>query len=120
MKELNQEIEERIEMEIVVDAYNEWERAMGWACYLQQQMTFPFKAKCIKTKNISPLSVGEIVEVTDIDSSARCEEDMFAKIRWQNKEFCVPLIQLEGIDIDQRTKQGMDDWNYWVDQGYDF
>src|SRR4051794_34624422 len=30
----DEEREERITMEIVVDAYNEDERAMGWYCYL--------------------------------------------------------------------------------------
>ena len=41
-KELNQEIENRIEMEIVVDAYDELERAMGWYYYLQDNLTMPF------------------------------------------------------------------------------
>ncbi len=39
----NAEREHRIEMEVVVDAYNEEERAMGWYCYLEEQLTFPFK-----------------------------------------------------------------------------
>ncbi len=31
-------------MEIVVDAYNEEERAMAWCYYLTEQLTFPFEA----------------------------------------------------------------------------
>ena len=31
----NQEIEDRIEMQITVDTYDESEAAMGWYCYLQ-------------------------------------------------------------------------------------
>jgi hypothetical protein len=34
-KEFNREIENRIEMEIVVDAYDESERAMGWYYFLR-------------------------------------------------------------------------------------
>jgi len=41
----NKEREKRIDMEIVVDAYNEVERAMGWYCYLQDGLKFPF-SKC--------------------------------------------------------------------------
>jgi hypothetical protein len=41
-KEFNREIENRIEMEIVVDAYNESERAMGWYYYLQDNLAMPF------------------------------------------------------------------------------
>lgn len=44
-KEINSEIENRIEMEIVVDAYDESERAMGWYYYLQDNLNVPFKAE---------------------------------------------------------------------------
>jgi len=39
--------EERIMMEIVVDAYDEEEKAMGWASYLEDKISFPFEAECI-------------------------------------------------------------------------
>ena len=55
--------EERISMEIVVDAYNEEERAMGWYCYLEDKLGFPFLTRCIKERPISPLRVGDEVEV---------------------------------------------------------
>jgi len=38
--------EERIVMEVVVDAYGRSERAMGWYYYLDGKMKFPFKARC--------------------------------------------------------------------------
>jgi hypothetical protein len=47
-KELNREIENRIEIEIVVDAYDESERAMGWYYCLQDNLAMPFKAECIQ------------------------------------------------------------------------
>ena len=34
--------EHRILMEIVVDAYNEGERALGWYYYLEEKLSFPF------------------------------------------------------------------------------
>lgn len=36
--------ENRIDYEIVVDAYDESERAMGWYYYLQDKIIFPFLA----------------------------------------------------------------------------
>ena len=36
--------EERIRMEIIVDAYGSKEQAMSWYYYLEQQLRFPFKA----------------------------------------------------------------------------
>ena len=44
---------------------------------------------------------------------------MFVMIRWKSQEFAVPLIQLESIDVDAKTKQAMEDWQYWVDQEYE-
>ncbi len=39
--------EDRIRMQIVVDAYGPDERAMGWYCYLENTLTFPFVARVI-------------------------------------------------------------------------
>ena len=76
-KELNREIENRIEMEIVVDAYDESERAMGWYYYLQDNLAMPFKAECIQLVSTSPLKMGEIIEVVAMDSEESCGYDMF-------------------------------------------
>lgn len=40
----DKEREDRIIMEIVVDAYDETERAMGWYYYLEDKLRFPFSA----------------------------------------------------------------------------
>ena len=44
---IDQSREERIQMEIVVDCYNESERYSGWICYLEERLEFPFRARCI-------------------------------------------------------------------------
>jgi hypothetical protein len=49
--------EHRIDMEVVVDAYNEQERAMGWYYYLQDKLAFPFQGKCIVEKRSSLCNV---------------------------------------------------------------
>jgi hypothetical protein len=54
---LNPEREQCIAMEIVVDAYDPQERAMGWYYYLQDQLRFPFTAICIDKRSISSLRV---------------------------------------------------------------
>jgi len=28
-------------------------------------------------------------------------------------------MQLEGIDMDEKTQQAIEDWHYWVDQEYE-
>lgn len=54
--------EARIHNEIVVDAYDASERAMGWYYYLEEKLQFPFTATCIAARPISPLRVGDEVD----------------------------------------------------------
>lgn len=108
-------------MEIVVDAYDESERAMGWYYYLQDNLAMPFKAECIQLVSTSPLKIGEIIEVIAMDGEENCGHDMFVKIKWKKKEtLCVPLKQLKGVEVDDATKQALNDWAYWNSQGYSF
>lgn len=116
----NQEIEGRIVMEIVVDAYNEEEQAMGWYYYLQDKMTFPFKAKCVYKRGLSPLKVGESINVIGMADTDECLHDMLVNIDWEDDELSVPLSQLEGISVDVKTQQALNDWHYWLAQGYCF
>src|SRR6516164_10181732 len=51
--------EDRIHNEAIVDAYGAEERAMGWYYHLENQLQFPFQARCITTNILSPLSKSE-------------------------------------------------------------
>ncbi len=118
--ERDREREERIEMEIVVDAYGAEEQAMGWYYYLQDRLQFPFKANCISKRRISPLKEKTMVEVVGMAPESECEREMFVEINWDGDTLGVPLIQLEAPEADEETQQGIADWHYWVNQGYEF
>jgi hypothetical protein len=112
--------EERIHMEIIVDAYGPEEQVMGWFNYLDDTLQFPFSARCVVRRTISPLEPGEEVEVVGMAPAEECEHDMFVLIRWKQRQLAVPLMQLEGIEVDEETKQAIEDWHYWVNRGYEF
>jgi hypothetical protein len=113
--------EKRITMEIVVDAYDEQERAMGWYYYLEEQLKFPFTATCISKLATSPLRVKDEVEVIGMPSEVECEHEMFVTVRWDKDGLAVPLAQLKPINYtDKQTKQAVSDWHYWVSRGYEF
>ena len=113
--------ENRIEMEIVVDCYNEEERAMGWFGYLQDQLEFPFTATCIEKRSSSPLRIKDKVEVIDLPGGDVCDSEMFVTIRWDKDSLDVPLSQVKPIDsTGEQTKQGVEDWHYWLQMGYEF
>ena len=110
--------EERIDMEIIVDAYDTEERALGWYYYLDVNLHFPFSAKCIAHRTSSPLKVGEEVKVVGMPSEEDCMHEMFVLMRWKGRKMAVPLIQLEGIQVDEETQQAIEDWHYWVKRGH--
>lgn len=110
--------EERISMEIIVDAYGPEEQAMGWYYYLAAQLSFPFKAHCIHEKRVSPLRHGEKVDVLGMAPEDDCMHEMLVMIRWCEREMAVPLAQLEVVRADHETEEAIGDWHYWVGRGY--
>ena len=112
--------EDRILMEIVVDAYGADERAMGWYCHLENTLRFPFTARCIQKRSISPLKVKDKVKVIGLAESDECRSEMFVLIDWEEDELAVPLSQLQVMRADEQTRQAVEDWCYWVKQGYEF
>lgn len=112
--------EDRIADEAIVDAYGPEEQAMGWFCYLDDKISTPFKAKCLEKRSISPLQIGEEVEVLGMAPESECEHEMFVMVQWQNRKLGVPLAQIAVIDGNEATQEAVDDWHYWVNHGYKF
>jgi hypothetical protein len=115
----DEEREKRITMEIVVDAYAPEEQAMGWYYSLEDRLQFPFVARCITERSISPLRVGDEVDIVGIAPEEDCQHEMFVLLRWERRALAVPLAQLEGVAVDEQTRQAIQDWQYWVGQGYE-
>jgi len=107
-------------MEIVVDAYTEDERVTGWYCFLEENLKFVFTVRCIAERVISPLRVGDEVEVIGMAPIEECEREMFVEIEWLEHDFAAPLSQLEGINVDAKIREAIEDWRYWFDCGYRF
>jgi Calcium binding len=91
---------------------------MGWYSYLEDKVRFPFQAKCIVAKVVSPLLKGETVEVQGMAPEDACSADMLVLIRWQGRSMAVPLSQLLPIRGNKVTNEAIADWHYWVAQGY--
>jgi hypothetical protein len=115
----NVERERRIEMEIVVDAHDVEEQAMGWYYYLEEKLQFPFTATCVTERVTSPLHKGDEVEILGMAPKEECQHEMFVMMRWERRGLAVPLSQVKPIaDADEETREAVADWHYWVAQGY--
>ena len=112
--------EKRIHEEIIVDANGPEEQVMGWYCYLENKLRFPFQARCIVSNSVSPLRKGEVVEAFSVVQEETCSGDMLVLIRWRDRTMAVPLFQLIATDGDEATVEAIADWHYWLGQGYSF
>ncbi len=112
--------EERIANEAIVDAYGPEEQAMGWHCYLADNIVFPFKGRCIKARRTSPLKVGQEVKVLKMAPEDDCMHEMFVEIKWSVRTLAIPLSQIEPVKTDSKTEEAVEDWHYWVSRGYEF
>jgi hypothetical protein len=116
MTERDEEREERIKSRIIVDAYNREEQAMGWSAYLRDIMQFPFEARCIPERDVSPLDEGETVRAVGVPQTAPSLKRMFVTVAWKNRELGVPLGQLEPADASDATERAIADWHYWLER----
>lgn len=120
--------EDRILLDIVVDAYNETERALGWYYHLEQEITFPFAARikhgfadaCALGNKRSPLREGDMVSVVGLASEDACMSSVEAVVEHHQAQFIVPLVRLECQTTDESTLQAVSDWHYWCARGYEF
>lgn len=117
---LNRARKQRIIDEIVVDAHNETERAMSCYYYLEENLDFPFKARCVVPRTISPLKKGEDVVVIAMAQEDDCMREMFVRIEFAGRKLGVPLSQLEVPKAKSETREAVEDWRYWVAMGYEF
>ena len=117
---VDEDREERIHNEIVVDAHDAEEQAMGWYAYLESTLEFPFLTQCIAERAISPLRVGDNeVEVVGMGPEDECAHEMFVLTPWERRTLAVPLMQLEVVHGEESTREAVEDWRYWVERGYE-
>jgi hypothetical protein len=51
--------------------------------------------------------------INDAEPSLR---QQFVTIEWMDREFGVPLSQLEPVEASDDTEQVVSDWHYWLDR----
>jgi hypothetical protein len=99
--------EDRIHNDVIADANGPEEQGMGWYYYLDDRIRFPFQAKCIAPKVVSPLRNRETVEVQGMAPEDACSADMLVLIRWHDRTMAVPLSQLVAVDPDESTAEAL-------------
>lgn len=116
----DQAMEDRIDFEIVVDAYNSDEAAMGWYYYLQNHMHFPFQVKASNLRGTSILKPGEIATVVSMADEDECMSEIFVMVEFGEYCFDAPLEQLQPVNASEQTQISIQTWHYWCARGYNY
>lgn len=109
----------RIADEITVDAYGPDEERTGWYEYLNDRLG-AFRARCVAERAVSPLRIGEEVEVTGLAPYEDCLGEMVVLIAWGDRTLGVPLAQLDAVAAHPDTEEAVGDWRYAAEGGYSF
>jgi hypothetical protein len=123
--EPNETREHRIKTEIIIDAEDKEDRALGWYDYLDDSLNFPFLAKWTKKsrKSSSPPQIKQ-VEVLGMAPDDECLKDMLVEVVYPDGKdedvFTAKLSEIEIIDADSETLEALADWQYWLARGYKF
>src|SRR5437763_60172 len=80
---------------------------MSWYYYLEGKISFPFKARCLASKVVSPLKKGEPVELVHPHGSGRCLRARHARPRpMAGPEGGRPSISTDGIRSGRINRRG--------------
>ena len=45
---------------------------------------------------------------------------MMVEAEWLEEDLILPLERLKGLGLEERTREAIEDWRYWVAQVYAF
>lgn len=110
-----EEIQHKIDYEIVVDCYDDYEVATGWLITMSEELEFPFEAMAeLKKKDGS--TEHKTVQIVSLES----DEDDFQGndffLNMEHGEYIVPIAysQLSNIVASEQTLELFQCWNHWI------
>ncbi|NJK38947.1 MAG: calcium-binding protein [Oscillatoriales cyanobacterium RM2_1_1] len=115
--------EQRIDSEVIVDAYTEEEQVLGWYYYLDNKLSFPFQAKWSGDSATDKKAV-KTVQVVGMPPEEECMNEMQVEVQFLDTRgkdtFSVPLANIQPVKVDANTAEAIADWHYWVEMDYAF
>ena len=117
-EELDEFLQTLIDMEIVVDCYDEYEVASSWHIYLSEALEMPFEVIHLKGAPACGLKNGEVGEVVELEECDACRGEIMVGVRVGDEEmFSAPLECLLALDPGDKRGHAMEAWRYWLNGG---
>jgi hypothetical protein len=107
------EIQEIIENEIIVDCYTDEEVEMGWATYMEENLSFPFEAEYLVRKASGANEWKKIGIIgNDTDSSDYEGGEYYLSALLEDVDMIIPveISELRNVKADEHTLQTLQIW----------
>ena len=116
------EIRHKIDYEIIVDCYDDYEVHMGWYYFFKDNLDFPFEAELnIKTRkgtsNLTKVDVlGMATEEGDFDEISELAFEVSPK--GSELIMDVTISKLKNVKGNKAVKEAFEIWNFWKSGKY--
>ena len=113
-REHDEEREHRIHYEIIVDAYDEYEQAMGWYIHMNDNLAFPMEAKAqlrLRGGKIEEKTV-KIVEVDPKSETSLTLRLGITEGKSDRAQYISPE-DIVSINTSEENLEILNDWLYW-------
>ena len=107
-----EEIQERIDNEVIVDCYNDIEIRLGWFTHMENWLQFPFSA-FTEIKKRDGSFERKKVDVLRMASDENFGQDIMLEAAYTEYIFLVPMLKLIDIQAEEETMEAIEDWQYW-------
>ncbi len=110
-----EEIQYKIDYEIIVDCYDEYEVSMGWYYFMEETLEFPFTA-IAQVKKRDGSQDKQQVEITGLSSDEEgfIHQDFLLEMEIGGLLVPVAYSKLSDIQADASTIEAFEIWDYWV------
>lgn len=108
----DEEIQKRIDYEVIVDCYDDMEVRLSWFTHMENWLQFPFSAFTdIKKRDAS--FKRKKIDVLEMASDENFGQDIMLEAAYTEYIFLVPMLKLIDIEAEEETLEAIEDWKYW-------
>jgi len=110
-----EEIQYKIDYEIIVDSHDEYEMSMGWYYFMEESITFPFKATAQLKKRDGSIEKKEVIIVgLSSDEESFMSNDFELEMETEQHINKISFSKLSNIKASAETLEAFTIWNYWI------
>lgn len=110
------EIQHKINHEIIVDCYDEFDVSTAWHCFIEERLRFPFKATAKLKKRDGRIEKKEVKVVGLADNEEGfMNNDFYLEIETRGQYISIiPYSKSSNIKASPEILEAFVIWDYWI------